>query len=675
MNINDILFILFSIIIAGCLSFFYYLYKVNNKSKTDWVLAFLRFLSILGILLLFINPVITRKMYKTNKTPLVVVLDNSKSIREKKAEKDITKLLKKISETPDLQKKFQLHLYKFDTNFSSYDTLNFKGNQSKLDLVGKNLKQIYKNTTCPVVLLTDGNQTSGNDYVYSFDKKNHVYPIILGDTTSFLDLKISRLNVNKYAVYKNKFTVEIFLNYSGNKNLDADFKIMQDKKIINHQKITFSHSKKNIVLKVLLPAEKLGTQTYKAVISSDEKEKNSYNNIKNFAVEIIDKKTEIAIFSSINHPDIGAIKRALESKEYQKVSVLKPSETDNYNNYNVLILYQPQNSFKKLFEKLQSTSANIMIITGNHTDFNFLNQQQNSFVFKMSNQSEDFLVDFNPDFNLFLQTDIGFENFPPLQNIYGNISQKSDVSILLNSKIRNVKTNMPLLAFSENLGKRQAFLFGENIWKWRLQTFLDKGNFVDFDVFINKTVQFLMSNDLKKSLVVSRENFYTLGDEIEIEAKYFNKNLEFDEKARLNISIINQGNKKTSVYDFTKSDNSFKIKLPDLSFGKYQFKVTELNTNTVYSGGFEVIDFDIEKQFTNPDLKKLTQLAAATQGEIYFPDQIDALVKKLLKDENYKDIEKEVGEQKPLIDWIWLLAIIIFCLSLEWFFRKSMGKL
>jgi hypothetical protein len=37
------------------------------------------------------------------------------------------------------------------------------------------------------------NQTSGNDYVYSFDAINKVYPLIVGDTT-FL-FKINQLNV------------------------------------------------------------------------------------------------------------------------------------------------------------------------------------------------------------------------------------------------------------------------------------------------------------------------------------------------------------------------------------------------------------------------------------------------------------------------------------------------
>ena len=44
-----------------------------------------------------------------------------------------------------------------------------------------------------------------------------------------------------------------------------------------------------------------------------------------------------------------------------------------------------------------------------NTDFNFLNQKQNSLVFKMSGQREDYLNEFQSQFNLFAIENIGFE--------------------------------------------------------------------------------------------------------------------------------------------------------------------------------------------------------------------------------------------------------------------------
>ena len=124
-----------------------------------------------------------------------------------------------------------------------------------------------------------------------------------------------------------------------------------------------------------------------------------------------------------------------------------------------------------------------------------------------------------------------------------------------------------------------------------------------------------------------------------------------------------------------RASNAFKVNLDGLSAGNYSFTVKELNSNSSYSSTFEVLDFDIEKQFVNPDLNKLKQLASQTKGSVYMPNQVDALIKKLLDDENYKAIQKTIVKKSPLIDWIWLLVLIAVSLATEWFVRKYNGLL
>jgi hypothetical protein len=53
-------------------------------------------------------------------------------------------------------------------------------------------------------------------------------------------------------LFKNKFPVEVFLNYSGDKNLSADFTIAQGIPFWRN-KVLPSSSKKTAVLNVLLP--------------------------------------------------------------------------------------------------------------------------------------------------------------------------------------------------------------------------------------------------------------------------------------------------------------------------------------------------------------------------------------------------------------------------------------
>jgi hypothetical protein len=675
MTTNTVLLILLSLGIAFAVSFYQYFYRVKSKSKVTLLLAFLRFFTVFGLLLLLINPIISRKTIETIKAPLPIVIDNSASIKDLKADNSAMEVFEKLKSNAALAEKFEVQTYQFDQDFLPSDTIDFKGKQSNVDVVAKNLKNIYKNQHFPTVLISDGNQTSGEDYVFGFNPDNKVYPIAVGDTTTYLDLKVAQLNVNKYAFHKNKFPVEVFLNYSGTKSVNATFKITQGNSLLTEQTVAFSPAKKSATLNVLLPADKVGLQILRATISSKEQEKNTYNNTKNFAVEIIDQKTEIALISAIAHPDLGAIKRAIETNVQRKVTILKPNEVKSLTNYNVLILYQPTVEFKNIFEQNSNAKINTWIITGNDTDFNFLNQNQNSFSFRMSGQKEDYLASFDSQFNLFALDNIGFEQFPPLENKFGTITVKDNVNTLLASTIRNITTNQPLLAFTENQGERSAFLFGENIWKWRAESFVNKKSFADFDIFLDKTIQYLASNNARKSLVVNHERFYNSGEGIEITAQYFNKNYELDEKARLTIAITNTKTKQVKNYDLLRTTNAFQANLDGLAAGTYKFNVKELNSNSSYSSSFEVLDFDIEKQFVNPDWNKLNQLATQTQGKAYLPNQVDVLVKQLLEDESYKAVQKTIVKKSPLIDWIWLLVLIAISLAAEWFIRKYNGLL
>jgi hypothetical protein len=675
MNTNAILLIILSVIIAAGLSFYQYLYKVKSKSKMILFLTFLRFLSLFSIFLLLINPIFSSKSYDIQKTPLPIVVDNSESISVLKQEEMSRKLVQILSENKLLKDKYDVQLYTFDNDFYNNKPLDFKGKQSNIHKVAQNVKQLYRNQNLPLVLLSDGNQTIGSDYVYSFPQNNHVYPIILGDTTSFLDLKINQLNVNRYAFLKNKFPVEVFLQYNGNKVVNTTFAIQQGNTTIHKENINFSPSKTAQSVTVLLNADKVGVQTYKAVLSSSENEKNKFNNSKNFGVEVIDQRSEIALISSINHPDLGAIKRAIESNAQRKVTLIKPNNINSLEKFNVLIYYQPNNDFKSIFELNKKLELNTFIITGMNTDFNFLNQNQEQLQFQMSGQKEDFNADYDTQFNSFALDNIGFEDFPPLENPFGKIVIKDNISVLLQSRIRNIKTENPLLCFAEKGMRRNAFLFGENIWKWRVESHVKTKSFDKFDVFMDKTIQYLVSNASKKSLIVNHESFYNSGENIQIAAQYFNKNYEFEENALLTIQLKNKNNNTTKIYDFLKGVGEYSVNLEGLEAGKYSFVVKENNSKVSYASNFEVLDFNVEKQSINPDEDRLKQLTLNTNGKIFYPSQIDLLVQDLLKKEIYPAIQKEIIKKSPLIDWYWLLIITAFSLAIEWFVRKYNGML
>ena len=101
---------------------------------------------------------------------------------------------------------------------------------------GKNfeeVKELYDKGDLATVIVTDGNQTAGEDYEYrKYDSK--IFPVLVGDTTKYQDVQITQLNVNKFSYLKNKFPVEALILYEGDKSVKTKFTLSQNgKKIYN----------------------------------------------------------------------------------------------------------------------------------------------------------------------------------------------------------------------------------------------------------------------------------------------------------------------------------------------------------------------------------------------------------------------------------------------------------
>ena len=96
MTISTILLIIISIVSAGLLSFLIYYKEVKNKSKLHLFLAFLRFLSLLFIFILLINPKISSTIISNDKPVLAIAVDNSSSINQLKATHQVNQVYQKL---------------------------------------------------------------------------------------------------------------------------------------------------------------------------------------------------------------------------------------------------------------------------------------------------------------------------------------------------------------------------------------------------------------------------------------------------------------------------------------------------------------------------------------------------------------------------------------------------
>lgn len=669
-----IIWILLGLILSIFLGYYLYYYKVKQPTKINLLLAIIRSFVFFLIGLLLINPSIPEEVLFSQKTKLSVLVDNSSSIKYFKKDSLINHILEGLKNDKKLNKKFNIDYYSFGNKFQLSDTFNFNDNQTDISIPLKKITRIQKNRNSPIVLISDGNQTIGNDYLYT-KIKEPVFPIVIGDTSKYKDVKISQINVNRYSFINNKFPVETILQYDGVQPVRLRYSIENNGKIIYTKIIKFTDKNNSRILKTFIKASQEGLNVYKSKIQYLENEKNKANNYKNFSVEVNNKQSKILIVSSFYHPDLGALKKAIERDKQRKVNIeIIKSKKHQINDYQLIILYQPDEKFNLLLKQLNSNKLSFMLITGSKTDWSFINNESLGITKKNINQLENYSASFNNSFFTFSQKNIGFENFPPLLDYFGELNIMIPHQTLLFQNINGYSSQRPLLVAANENNQKKIFLFGEGIWKWRSSSFQKKNSFINFDKFIGSIVQYASNKKIRDRLDIDIKPSYNINSKILISAFYIDENFQFDNRATLLFTVLNKNTKEKKILPFSLSDSSYQLYLNSLDSGKYEYTVSVNEQDISKKGNFVVNDFLVEEQFTSANSNKLGLLAKKTKGELYFEDNYNLLMDKLVNDDQFQIEQKSKQISSNLINKTWMMLVIVTLLSLEWIIRKYIGK-
>ena len=315
------------------------------------------------------------------------------------------------------------------------------------------------------------------------------------------------------------------------------------------------------------------------------------------------------------------------------------------------------------------------MISGTATEWEFLNAARLGFSKNAINEFENYLPSYNQNYLTFFQEDIGFNDFPPLKDKFGKVSITEDQQTLFYQNINGFTTQDPILATFSKDDQKVGLLFGEGIWKWRAASFLNSNSFSDFDKFVGNLIQYLASNKRRNRLEVNAESLYNANSVINITAFYTDKNYKFDSRANLELTITNAESKEEIKLPFSLKNTSYQVVVENLSSGNYDYKVNVLGQNISKKGKFRITNYNIEEQFTNANQIKMNQLAVNNKGRLFYKSELKNLIDELMINDAFVTIQKQIIKEKELINWKWILFLIIILLTIEWYIRKYLGKI
>jgi hypothetical protein len=666
------------------------LYFRNKKQyygkALNVILFALRTLMVGLVVLLLFNPLIRQKFSSVETPTIILAHDNSSSVVLCKDsayyKKDYLTLFEQFRK--DLNADFQVDEYIFGEEVRDFGLLDFSDQLTDLSSLIKTLdRRYYKRNVGAVLLFSDGIYNRG--FEPELVAENFPFPIhtvVLGDTVSYPDLAIRNVHYNKVVSLGATFPVRVTVAARDLAGRKAQLTLKESGRLIEKRDIEIPSNRFSKEIDFMLDATKKGVIAIDIEVSGIAEEEQLLNNVRHIYVEVLDQKYKLLCVAASPHPDLGALRSVLNDN-YEVDFCFGKENLPEFSNYDLVILHQVPSArmdFNALKTQLdKNVKLPVFFIIGNDTDRDMLSKLQNVFALHSgaTNTQMDVKAHQNTAFSTFTfdsKSEQLITKYPPLALPHLEINTLKSHDDLLLQEVMGIKSGLPLLSFA-NDGRKMAFLFGTNIWRWRLYEYYQNKNHDVFDEMFSKSLKYLLLSANDGSAIYAKETYYS-NEPVIITAELRNPNNELVTDPDLTIQIENKLTGETYDYTFSKRDHDYELNAGLLPEGLYTYKVQaqmgerKINVN----GTFSVVAIGIEAQQLTADIDRMRTIARLTNGNCYTARELQQLFADLHNDSRITSVEHHESRFEDLIHSKWIFFVLIGLAAIEWLLRKMFGS-
>jgi hypothetical protein len=658
--------------------------EFNNLLK--WLMAIFRATVITIIAFLLLNPLVKTLSRYTEKPVILFAQDNSMSIvtgtDSNYYKQDYIENLNQLFE--QIGSNYKIDKYTFGDKIGAGFNIDYSIKQTDITNLFNELSERYSHKNVGgLIIASDGIYNRGINPVYSSNQFNFpIYTIALGDTNLQKDIIINKVNYNRIAYLGNEFPVEIIVNGNMCKGLSSEITITKDDTVKFRKRIGFDTDNQFETVKLKLLATEPGLQKFRITVSAIDNEISKVNNSQDIYIDILEGRQKILILANSPHPDITALKEAIVSNKNYEVDYFSIRDfNEEILSYNLVILHglpSLQNAADKLLDDIRKNQLPVLYILSKQTFMPAFNRLRSGLIIEGESMIYNEATPvYNKNFSLFNLSESAIEisrQFPPLISPYGNFNLQASVNNLFYQQIGSIETNEPLFVLNQTLDSKSGIIAGTGIWKWRLNNFAKYGNHNAFNEIINKTVQYLSLKLDKSFFRVFCKNDFLENENIEFDAEVYNESYELINDPEVTLTISdNEG--KRYPYVFNKTRDGYYLNTGSLPAGNYSYLARVQVGNKLFTetGEFSVKALNIENINTLANHNLLYNLAVNNGGEMVYPDQLNYLATMINNREDIKTITYTQKRYAELLNFPWILIVILSLLAAEWFMRKRSG--
>ena len=667
------------------------------------VLRFLAF-SLVGFLLL--EPLLNY-LQKISYPPIIAVLqDTSESLLIQKDSNFVTQ------EYPQMLDAFlqsfgeenvSVDLWGFSSQvepLEKMDSLSFKAAGTNLSLALEEIQRRYQNQNLgAIVLASDGISTAGVNPLFVSDRISQpLYTVLLGDTTQQRDVSIQDLLFNEIAYLQSEMPIRCQVQVLGYEKQTLKVSISHKGKVLDTQTLNLGGNQINASPTFFIKPEETGLQSYTLRISRLSNEISYRNNSRKIYVNVLETRRKIALFAGSPHPDIGSLRRVFERDESYEMTpfILKKDGTyydspndANLEEYDLIVLHNFPHSRKdagmitQIRKLVEEKNKPLMIFVGKTTDLPTLQPLYDYMGLtpaELKFRSEEVITHFLPSYQKHSTFSFGRDwmnwvnGTPPIFRNRSTWEAKATAEVFATARIKNVTLDYPVYALQNFLGKKNMCFIGENFWRMRTHSYLERDRYDAFDDWIINNVKWLtVTDDKRKFIVEPAKTIFSGSEPVVMKGQAYDDSYNPISGVEIKVRLRRPKGTVDEVYLNEVSQGQYSTELYNLEEGTYSYEAEGRKNESPVGkdkGTFSIGRSNIEHFQLQANEEVLRQLALRTEGEFVYGREIGSLTDKLKSLAALKPVVDFKTQRQSLIDFPWILWVLLSVLGIEWIVRK-----
>ncbi len=650
------------------------------------VLATCRALVIAVIAFFLLEPMVRILVREVRKPVIVIAHDGSSSLV---AAGDTTALRATYKEeleklAADLSDKYEVRTFTYAKDLGDGIDFAQAGGLTDMSVV---FREVYDRFSGPdlgaVIIDGDGIYNRGRDPRLDAARLGvPIHTIALGDTTVRPDLVLKAVEHNRISYLGNEFPVLARVEGRHLKGARTRVAVMRAGVEIAVKELAITGDPWMQEAAFSLKADRAGTQRYTVAVRPVDGEVTEANNTQDIFIEVLDDRQKVLLLAAAPHPDLAAWRMALAGLEgYEAELAYAADFSGAIEQYDLIVLHQlPSTKYpvQPLLLRAAEKGIPICFVLGSGTDFNAFNTQsagvrvtgaQSAFTDAQADVSKEFTY-----FTMDAEEVRVIERFPPLQVPFGQYEPDRASSPLAQQRIGVVRTNYPLITFTQQSERRLATICGEGMWRWRIADRQQNGSTERFDRLLHKIVQFLALKVDKSRFRVAHAHEFAETDAILFTAELYNKSYEPVNTPEVDI-VLKDDDGRDYPYSFSRTGNTYRLDAGRLPAGHYTWQArTELDGERLTATGELLVRALVAEGLTTvADHGLLADLAARSGGSMVRPGGLSALEQAI---RNRPEIVARSYAHPSFSDLIglrWIFFALLALLTVEWVLRRRNG--